>query len=211
MQKFTYEVNITLYTCNATVYLTGDDQRIESITGNHLAGKGNNDVQGFYIRYQWEVKKAPNDLYKFFPNIESITFSQTGIDYLDKEHLHGLSKLWAINYFNNSITSIGNDLFESQPNTMQRIEFFNSPIEHIGYNVFSQMSKLTTLYITGTPCGITAIDNQTYIASQIPIIIQQCPPSRAMIQEELLNDVSKCTDDRLELLLEFILSEDGSC
>lgn len=180
-----------LYTCEATIERSGNLQRVQYVNGKHMSEKSNAQVQNLQISCQQNIKEIPLDVYKFFPNLESFHVTLTSVEYVGKQHLYGLSKLRSLDLFNNKIKNIGSNLFEYQPNLIEGISFGLNPIEHVGYNVFSEMSKLKTLHFFSAmgsksynSCYDGCIANSiSAAATLITEINSSCFPSIEMILE----------------------------
>lgn len=183
-----------LYTCEGKVVWTiGNIRAVTAISGAHLYGKYNSNVQSLFIQGQEDVKYIPLDIYKFFPNLEAIKMHKTGLTYVGQEHLYGLSKLRAVDFYMNQVKTLGSNLFAYQPNQIESISLTLNPVENIGYNVFSQMSKLRTVHFDyATKCfGGTCNNDCGCVSRMITQINYRCFPSYEMILEQRIDSVLK--------------------
>lgn len=151
-------------------------------------------VENFQIRNQESFKVVPIHIYRIFPELVSLHIRLTGIQYIGREHLYGLNMLRYLDLSENRIETIGHDLFEFQPNQMEKLSFAFNPIEYIGFNVFSKMSKLKTLHFASEYYGTrkafscymySAIDDSTEVAKVISGAITSCLPLTDVISRDL--------------------------
>lgn len=187
-----------MYTCEANVSLDGSLRRLESVT---YKGGNLNDVKNLQIRFQEKFKDIPNNIYRLFPNLESLHIRLTGIEYIGKEHLFGLTKLRSLDLIDNKIKNIGSNLFEYQPNQIEGISFALNPVVHIGYDVFTQMSKLKTFHFhtyssSCVSCYNGRVDDDiSGVAKMIVAVNLKCFPSYEMILEQKIDVLTKSNSD----------------
>lgn len=184
-----------LYTCEASLSFNDHPRRIESVTGNHTTGKVNVNVQSFIISGQDTVMDFPLDLHKFFPNLEAIYITGTGIETVAKEHFYGLPNLKSVDFggaLGNKIRSIGNNPFCFQANKLVGISFYNNPVEHIGFDFLEFMSKLNHLHFHGSKCYNMITDNFQQMAATIKHeVTERCFPTLEMVQEKRIDDLHR--------------------
>lgn len=211
-----YEYYGPFYVCSvAPLGNSNKIGKLEAVTGVHLAGKSNANVQMITI-IDPSMIEAPIDLYRFFPNLEIILLQRTNIAYLSKEHLYGLSKLFLVTYADNpNLTAIGEDFFIYQPDQILRIQISDNPIATLGPRFFSRMSELETLCISVVPCGydICVSKNKMRVAAEIPKLIEGCSLiiPKVTVQEQFRNVTATCSDDKIKSIVTIMTSEDGTC
>jgi hypothetical protein len=105
------------YTCRATVVFEGHGRNVEKVTGNHLQRMSNNDVIGLWIDQQRSVDFIPQNLMSSFPNIKLLTISSCGLKTISSMEMRQFGlKLEVLGFYENSIETIGFNLFQFNPN-----------------------------------------------------------------------------------------------
>lgn len=100
-----------------------------AITGNHLQGKTNADVQRFRL-YSQHLEVFPRNLHENFPNLRSLWINGCGLKKISKTDLIGLENLEELNLDGNNLTSLPNDLFTGMKKLAQ-IYFNNNKLERL--------------------------------------------------------------------------------
>lgn len=128
-----------------------DDRIITNVTGTHLKGKSNEDVDGFLTTFK-TVKLFPQNLQETFkkatiicvtyaelPSITKVDLRQFGMQ-LVKLELHG-----------NDLQVINADLFEFNQN-LKDIDLSFNYIKVVGRGAFDGLNDLSHLYFFDNPC-----------------------------------------------------------
>ncbi|XP_070509453.1 immunoglobulin superfamily containing leucine-rich repeat protein-like [Chironomus tepperi] len=133
------------YICRVTkaYELSPIDGRVKDINGTHLEGKSNANVNTFIIADQ-QIKQFPSNLYKYFPNLKSISIISCGLTTLSKDDLVGLSRLQKLMLNGNLITSFHSDVFDLTPN-LERISFYKNQISYLPKDAFDSLKKLKSI------------------------------------------------------------------
>jgi hypothetical protein len=105
-----YECEVSTNTA-ITEFLTEDVQA----TGTHVAGKTNDDVQGFNCD-ECQMEYFPRGLHKTFKNLRGIYIFRAGLKAIFKEDLGSFDKLEVLSLYGNKIEVLEQDLFSGNPN-----------------------------------------------------------------------------------------------
>lgn len=161
---------VMLYTCTGNPG-TGP---VSNVSGNHLAGKSNTDVQGvnfFGIGYTLN-----QGITNFFPNIIAISY-QAQLESITADDLAPFPNLIHLSLRGNMIQTLDANLFQ---HTTQLIfvEFSENLIIRVGTNIFAGLNALISAYFNlnicidfygNTPTGLLALQ-QT-----LEVYCQPCP------------------------------------
>lgn len=186
-----YKFSDRYYQCTAKVNLQvdSDQNKVSGVSQNHLQGRKNSDVKVLYIKRQ-NLTKFPRGIEKFFPNLEEIYAENNNIKNITKYDLN-FSELTTINFEDNEIMTLDDDLFSFTPN-LRWIRFRSNNIKHVGLNTFKY---LTIDYLDFKNNGKTGKDhclneyaeshkNVEVLISKLP---ESCPPTNEMLIKGIWN------------------------
>jgi len=166
----------TVYWCNvqnAVIISSPDEAHVDSISGTHLTGKNNDNVDFFYVS-QGQVNYFPHGLNKTFKNLRGITIGNAGLKEVHQRDLKDYPKLMNLYLYNNNLQILEKDLFEFNPN-LETIYLHTNKITHIDPNVFDKLSKLKSLYLNSNTCiNMEAANNPTEVQKIIKTAQAQC-------------------------------------
>ncbi|XP_070501521.1 toll-like receptor Tollo [Chironomus tepperi] len=167
----------TVYRCEVknSVRITSlDAAQINSVTGTHLAGYNNDNVEAFYVRSKGQIHYFPCGLNKIFKNLKGIYIGSTGLKEIHQKDLKYFPNLKYLALSANSLEILEKDLFEFNPDLEVIYLYFNK-ITHIDPNVFDKLTNLKTLYLTSNVCiNIYASNNSTAVQNVIKTAKNQC-------------------------------------
>lgn len=142
--EFDCDFNVTrfpsgeeLYTCTATVALT-NSSTLQSVEGEHLEGRLNEDVEFLFIRYQ-NLPFVPESIDQFFGNLTAVLFWSTQLFTISAGDLRQFPGLTHFFSYENPITSLDGDLFSFNPN-LSDVEFEDNQIENIGFDLLTNLA-----------------------------------------------------------------------
>lgn len=120
-----------LYTCQVTsASITQSDNRtIQSFSGVHLSGKGDNDVAAVWFK-KTIVDFFPRGLHRIFPNLISVRIDNCGLKAITRDDLTGLQNLEMLFLANNLLTTLPSNLFENTPK-LKKIDFHINNLEFL--------------------------------------------------------------------------------
>lgn len=169
----------------------GDPLHITEVSSNHMPGKTNSDVVGFYIINQ-HVGFFPKNISNFFPNLEAFGLYWMGIKDFRREDLYPFHNLKLIDLNGNQIRDVNNNLFEGNPK-MRFIAFYNNTVRHVAHNVFDHLDQLEELNFVLATCLSLVANGREQIQDILFKIAVNCPPTFDMIfertEEKLLKGI----------------------
>lgn len=173
-----------VFICEASVVRIGDLRTVTSVSNNLPFGRNLTDVKGISIMDQTQ-HYFPRNLSNFFPNIEVIRVRNIGLREISGEDIEDFPSLRQISLSVNDITSLGKDLFASN-RMLQAISFDYNPVMHVAHSVFANLYNLRWLRFGNTTCINQLVDDSyELVHSMVFNIFRQCPPTSAMIAEDL--------------------------
>lgn len=101
-----------LYACDAIVINVEDPTTVTDISGAHMAGINNEDVNGFYIIEDRIISAIPQGIENFFENLESLLWWNGNISSIDSTVFQSFPNLKDINLSWNKLVSLDGDLFK---------------------------------------------------------------------------------------------------
>jgi hypothetical protein len=148
--------------------------QIDSVSGNHQAGKNNDNVEVVDVFQRGRIFYFPQGLTNFFKNLKGIRIEATGLKEIHQSDLKDYSKLKALWLYGNNLEVLEENLFEFTPN-LEWISVVNNKITHVDPHVFDKLVKLNTLYIYENPCIFSFGDNDpTKVQTFIKAVQDQC-------------------------------------
>jgi hypothetical protein len=149
------------------------DREISEVRGQHLSGKGIDDVKSF-ISYTKTLNFFPQNLTKFFKNIDTVWIQASKLQEISKKDLkqfgRNLRNLW-LDW--NEIEVIEGNLFEFNPN-LEHISLYKNKMVHIGSGAFDRLEKLRELNLKGNPCTRRLPDYYTIPSRIIREVEKSC-------------------------------------
>jgi Leucine-rich repeat (LRR) protein len=133
----------TTYTCALTISNPNGRDDFTEITGTHLTNRTNADVE-YIDAFGQNSRNVPQIFCQQFPNTRTIYMSASGVAEVTENSFSGCAQLNTVALVFNSLTSLPNGLFGSNP----QLEF-----AYLGYN---QISSVGIEAFTGS--GATYID-----------------------------------------------------
>ncbi|XP_070504107.1 adhesin Ata autotransporter-like [Chironomus tepperi] len=170
----------TIYRCdvqNSVRITSTDTAQIDAVTGTHLAGYNNDNVEGIQVHSKGQIHFFPRGLNKIFKNLKAIFIYTTGLKEVHQSDLKDFPNLKHLSLTKNSLEILEKDLFEFNPN-LENIYLNSNKISHIDPNVFDKLTNLKTLYLSSNACiDMTAENNPTSVQNIIKTAKNQCTNS----------------------------------
>lgn len=163
----------TIYICKASIKNSSRDEVLEAVSGTHLGGKSNFDVDVFTIEGK-KFKRLPQGLARFFPSIKGLRFQDTSLSTLTAEDLKPFPNLVYLRSRDNNLRTLDGELFKFNPK-MEYIDFESCSIEHVGYDLLTNLTALKYANFLTNIC----INVRANTAQEIPKLrlqLQGCPP-----------------------------------
>lgn len=145
-----------------------------NITGNHLKGKSDKDVESLDLVFQF-LPQLPDGIEIFFPNLKIIQIYQSNLESISKDVLK-FPNLLILYLGHNNLVTLDGDLFEFTP-SLEEIWFDSNFPQHVGHDLFSNLDLLREAFFRSNPCiDRFAVTRQEVLNLNIELPIS-CPPA----------------------------------
>lgn len=151
------------------------------MTGNHYEGFSNEDVILLEVA-DHSLHVLPLGIIDFFPNLVGLRWFDGRLTSLTADDLEPFSKLRAVDFGRNRLTSIDGDLFRHNQD-LDWLFFDENRLEHVGHDLLTSFPHLRRADFRMNPCIDVNANTTELIAElnlQLPI---SCPP----LEEETTN------------------------
>jgi hypothetical protein len=138
------------YQCWGSIIDSSNPGVLDEITGAHLDGKSNRDVQAI-MTTGVPLGNFFQNLNQFFPNLEMIYFMNAGIKTISRSNLTPFSNLRFLFLSRNEIVTLQSDLFFDLP-VVRTIDLSFNQIRHVGPNLIYDRPRLAIADFRSNPC-----------------------------------------------------------
>lgn len=126
-------------------------QFVDGITGNHVLEKTNSDVKVLWIINQI-CHYLPKNFENYFPNIEVLAITDSGLKNLTKDDLKVFKHLKSLYMNANTFKTLDADLFQLSPK-LQHIDMAKNQIASLPSNIFDSLENLEQVMLDGNVCS----------------------------------------------------------
>ncbi|XP_070508328.1 SLIT and NTRK-like protein 6 [Chironomus tepperi] len=173
-----------IYSCVIQTVSSPENPTVH-ISGSHMSGKNNDNVQGLYGNIG-NVQKFPRDIHRTFKNLIAIYFTGGQIKELVADDLKPFPDLMEMYFDNNQIEVVEEGTFYYNPKLVG-VSFFYNKLIHISSNVFDHLSNLSYLWLNGNPCeNSAATNNRNAVLGLIAVAKASCQSPTILRYEHLL-------------------------
>lgn len=148
------------YTCTATVLEISEAPNLTGVAGNHMLGLNNSNVEAVIINNQGVVTFIPQRMKMFFGKMTAISVTACGLTAFTGTDFDEYIDLEFFSAFNNRIAHVPGTLFRQAPR-MRLINFNNNQITRVGENLIEPMSVLNQALFSVNPCINHSVTNGT--------------------------------------------------
>jgi len=181
----------TVYYCmvqNSISITSLDVATVDSISGTHLVGYNNDNVEGFSI-IQGQVHYFPRGLNNFFKNLKGIEIANTGLKEIYQSNLKDFPKLTNLWLYSNDLEILEENLFQFNPN-FEKMVLNSNKISQIAPTVFDKLTKLSSLYLESNICiNMKAENSLTEVQNVIKTAKAQCTNSEYLNLEQKVKNL----------------------
>lgn len=149
-----YDEPISEYQCsvqNNALITSRDNREISKVNGEHVLHRADEDVTQFFCAGS-KVKFFPLKLTEKLRNLNSVTIQNAKLREITNTDLEQFGgRLRHLDLYDNDISFLSSDLFESNPH----LEYFSiqfNQIQVIGFGTLSGLNDLTHLGFGNNPC-----------------------------------------------------------
>lgn len=162
-----------IYTCRPTVTSCASTT-LDDVTGFHLAGRTNTDVKALWIEGE-NVPFIPQGISNYFENLIALTYISNQMPSITADDLQPFPLLEHLFLYGNHLASLDGDLFLYTPR-MKYIYMGLSEIEHIGYDLVTNLDDLQQLHFEENNCINKTADSRTEVIKLGLELSVLCPP-----------------------------------
>lgn len=188
--EFKYEEWVTLgsvYTCHVNnLKISTPNENVTSIIGTHIDGKTNSDVVKLNIEQQ-TCEFLPNDLEKFFPNLQGLRVVKSGLVELNQKDLSVFPKLRSCDMWNNFLINLDANLFVKSPE-IEYLYFGDNRIMELGHNILKPLKKLSKAIFQGNRCVNKNAETKSDVAELQKTFNTNCDPNRFVVESDSSED-----------------------
>lgn len=175
---FTHLTTVNLsstYSCyQPSLANINESEYLTAVYGQHSIGKSNVDVKGLIIDDIISLTYFPKSIEAFFPNLVAIRIRDTGIRALSGHELDPWVDLfWFKFQHNRNVVRLPPNLFDSTPQ-LKYIDFYNNNIKHVGEDVFSSLTNITLMDFRYNHCVNQLANNPVQFQALINHLRTNC-------------------------------------
>ena len=134
------------YTCTMRFLAYSRDRDSLNVTGSHMAGKTNEDVNRVYIT-QAGVLYIPSPMFDIFINLQIVEIENVGLQFFNEYSFTNAAKLKKFTSFRNKVKRIGAQGFVGAGKNLEELYLSTNTIEEIDVDAFIGLEKLKELSI----------------------------------------------------------------
>jgi hypothetical protein len=161
------------YTYQSVAQNTGDFIFIQELQGDHLDGKGNEDVEVWYETGN-TLLFIPSNLPDFFPNLKALVL-KAPLNHLTAYNLESFPDLLWFYSKNGQFRSIEGDLFKATKK-IKWLDLFQGKIEHVGEFLLSDLNDLVYADFSDNTCIDFKANTAEKIEQLKQKLVDQCAP-----------------------------------
>lgn len=176
------------YICDVEVKHYGFSRSVKSVTGVHLPGKNNSDVEIVSFGHQKQITNIPENLNKFFPNLIGLEIENGSISSLFGHELRKYPKLKLLRLDNNYIESIPSGFFDGNPE-LEAVSFQSNRIVKIGQELFRGLFNLSFMNFNFNQCISTTSNRHQNVTSVLKILRKNCEPAKGEEEPEGVQEI----------------------
>lgn len=164
------------YQCRVTVVVSGNENILLNVTGKHVSGKGNFDVETINVMNQ-DQKYIPRPIASIFPNLRGLQWYKSNLWEITANDLQPFPYLMNLNLEQNKLMSLEADLFIFTPR-LRVVNFNGNFLYHVGVDLLAitKLPFLTEARFQSNPCYNDYELSQSRIAIMNEQLSRRCPP-----------------------------------
>lgn len=165
-----------IYHCEVTSSSALAGHNITQVTGTHMIGRTNFDVQGIiFLNNCAHINTVPRNIREFFPNLIAISMSGCGIHSLNGDELQNYNNLLSFSIQNTvHFVHIPGNLFLNTRSLLS-VNFNGNRIINVGQDLLTNLRHLQTAFFFSNVC----INNGAWTQAAVPFLIEElrrnCP------------------------------------
>ncbi|KAL7014519.1 hypothetical protein ACKWTF_015982 [Chironomus riparius] len=173
-----------------------DEVQIESITGDHMSGKSDDNEMHFHISDK-NIQYFPRGMQKFYKNLKGIIIWHSQLKEIHQDDLKPYPGLNNLYLSGNGIEIIEDGLFDYNPD-IKVIIFENTKLFHISPTAFNNLAKLKTLFFNGNICtNLYSVKNRAVTLKVIKGAKNSCTSSDFLSLKKKLENLEEVSGNSI--------------
>lgn len=127
------------------------NETVSSISGTLLGVVDYAKIKSMRIEQSPHLEYFPTGLEKFFPNLEKLVITETGLKILEKEDLEVFPALKTLLINNNQLQRLNSNIFESNSD-LENINLSDNKLDHVGADALKSLTKLKHVEMFNNVC-----------------------------------------------------------
>lgn len=136
------------YACNLTINNPSGLDNFKRISGRHLSGKANKDVNYITSNSASNTTTIPSFICKTFKNLTDIELRSMGIQYIGENSFKNCQELLKLDLYGNRISKIDEKAFENNQQ-LSTLYLYQNRLSELPEKVFLNQQNLLTLWLDG--------------------------------------------------------------
>ncbi len=175
-----------IYACGVfSLNFSDDPERVTKISGNHEAGKTNEDV-GLVDFYNFYLKIVPKKFSNFFPKLIALRFFSCPFEILPEDALEEYPNLEVFALHSSNLVRIPGNFFAPTPKIRLVSFSYNNKISHVGEGLLDSLEDLEEAHFRYNLC----INKGALNSSQVPALIEALKLNCSDIEPETTTTTS---------------------
>jgi hypothetical protein len=189
-----------VYTCFATIIYTETDA-LEDVKGTHLDGRSNSDVEFVFVQNE-NTNRLTRNMEKIFPNLVGLSWGRSNLTELSAEDFQPFPNILFFAAFTNKLVTLDGDLFR-HTRRIRLINFANNRIETVGENLFNMLTDLERAAFEMNRCIDMNAVNIWEVEQLTRVLVQNCAQSESTTVEtpEACLDLIHSSDIKISTLM----------
>lgn len=152
------------------------NETVTSISGNLPGVIDYETIKTFRVKFSPLLEFIPSGIEKFFPNIEEIIISQSGLTNLTQDNLKNFSNLRSLILNNNKLEHLDSDVFEFN-DKIEEIDLGENRIKVLRVESLKVLKNLKKIDLSNNQCINQTAENQLELKRLKIKLSENCSPS----------------------------------
>lgn len=156
------------------MYHVGSSSSLDKVTGVHLPGKNNDDVETLNI-YEQNLTFVPKNIDKFFKNLKLLAWFNSNLVQLSAVDLRPFPQLLVLSIRFNNLPSLDADLLKYNLK-LRFVSFMSNRIRNVGRDLVTHLEELEWLDFALNTCTNRQARTRSEVISLSKLLPELCPP-----------------------------------
>lgn len=152
------------------------NETVTSVSGNLPGVIDYERIKTFRVKFSPLLEFLPSGIEKFFPNIEKIRISHSGLTNLTQNNLKNFSNLRILILNNNKLEHLDSDVFEFN-NKIEEIDLSENQLKDLRVESLKVLKNLKKLDLSNNACINQTAENQLELKRLKIKLSENCSPS----------------------------------